>query len=181
MSFPWPVQYLSKGGTGKKNCLLNGRKLPFWRNQNKTGQKFLKFASMGQAHRISSPLPPSDDDFVMLPAWWPCVQPLSFVYITVIVTLSSYRVRHHDRRLHHVHQCLHLYRQLSTHQPSDYIWPSEPAGLLKLSTPDWNVRDGLQTAIFLIINLHSLTCLFSNPVSSFCKLLEHGKKKKKRR
>lgn len=30
-----------------------------------------------------------------------------------------------------------------------------------------------KTAIFLIINLHSLPCLFPDPVSSFCKLMEH--------
>lgn len=105
--------------------------------------------------------PPSDDD--VGPVFSCC-------------HLSSSRVRHHDRRLHHVHQCLHLYSQLSADQPSNYIWPSEPTGLLKLSAPYWNVRDRLQTAIFLIINLHSLTCLFSNPVSSFCKLLEQEKK-----
>lgn len=113
---------------------------------------------------------------LFLPAWWPCGQPLSFVYIAVTVTLSSYRVRHHDRRLHHLHQCLHLYSQLSADQPSNYIWPSKPAGLLKRSASYRNGRDGLQTAIFLIINLRSLTCLFSKPVSSFCKLLEQEKK-----
>lgn len=94
------------------------------------------------------------------------------------VRWNSWRVRHHDRRVHHLHQCRNLYSQLSTDQPSSYFWPSKPARLLKLSASYWNVRDGLQTAIFLIINLHPLTCLFSNPVRSFCKLLEQEKTNK---
>ena len=98
------------------------------------------------------------------------------------VRWDSRRVRHHDRRLHHLHQCLNLYSQLSTDQPSNHIWPSKPTGLLKHSASRWNVRDGLQTAIFLIINSHSLICLFLNPVSSFCKLLEQeGKDKRKKK
>jgi hypothetical protein len=167
---PWQVQYLNKE---KRTTLCwHGEFFLFkecgitldrssWKLLNLSRQALLNFTSLF-----------SDKDFFVFLAWQSCVQLLSFVYITVIVTLSPYRLWHHDRRLHNVHQCLNMYSQLSTDQPSNYIWPSKSTGLLKLPMSYWNVKEGLQTAIFLIINLHSLPCLFPNPVSSFCKLLE---------
>ena len=50
-----------------------------------------------------------------------CPRAVSFVYITVSVTHSPYRLWHYDRRLHNVHQCFNVYSKLSTNQPSNYI------------------------------------------------------------
>lgn len=120
---------------------------------------------------------PSDKGVLVLPARSPVSAAAICVYCSNCVTVS-YRVWHHDRRLHHLYQRLNLYSQLSADQPTNHIWPSKPTGLLKRSASHWNVRDGLQTAIFLIIHSHSLTCLFPKPVSSFCKSSEpEGKKK----
>lgn len=181
MSFAWWVQCLSKEDTGKNHSLLEGRILPLLKQTAKLARSSWNLWYLERPTEFHPPAlwqrcPCS-------PCPWPCAQlPPPFVYTAVTVTLSSYRVRHHDRRLHHLHQCLNLYSQLSTDQPSNHIWPSKPTGLLKHSASRWNVRDGLQTAIFLIINSHSLICLFLNPVSSFCKLLEQeGKEKRKKK
>ena len=60
-----------------------------------------------------------------------CPRAVSFVYVTVSVTRSPYRLWHYDRRLHNVHQCFNMYGQLSTNQPSNYIWPSNPSRIMK--------------------------------------------------
>lgn len=57
VSCPSPDQFSiwAKGVTGKNNSLLKGRSLPFWRNQSKTGQKFLKFAPLGRLTKFHLP------------------------------------------------------------------------------------------------------------------------------
>lgn len=47
------------------------------------------------------------------------------------VPCSPLRLRDHDRRLHHLHQRLHLHHQLPAHQPPHRLRPAQPLQLLR--------------------------------------------------
>lgn len=50
------------------------------------------------------------------------------------------RLRHHDGRLHYLHQRLHLHRQLPAHQPPHCLRPAQPTQLLRGRGEGW--REG---------------------------------------
>lgn len=109
--------------------------------------------------------------FVVL-AWWPCIESLLFVYMAVSV------------------HCLPTGYGIMTDGYTTYInastctvsfQPTNPPIIFDLPNPQNSWSSECPTGmwgkvyklpLFLIINLHSLTCLFPNAVSSFCKLLE---------
>lgn len=86
--------------------------------------------------------------------WW------MTVWLTFPCAAPPSRLRHHDGRLHNIHQRVHLHRQLPAYQPSHRVWPAQPAQLLRPEDRDLGAHgDGLtirRINYFFSINMSSL-------------------------
>lgn len=76
-------------------------------------------------------------------------------------TASCHRLRDHDRRLHDVHQCVNMHRQLPAHQPPHRVRPAQPLQLLRPEGRGLSRTDKLRL-FYKYFKLKKMFLLFSS-------------------